>query len=133
MLAQRLRGDHRLTITRSGHLWRWLTETPLDILVCGLDGAGTARGGDRPVPECQILRCQHGTRRLDRRRSLLSPGHPILGPVEHRQLLVSLGHTTVPTGRPDGIRPVRQGSMGMGMGGRQVIHDFMIEEIAGSG
>lgn len=83
------------------------------------------------MPECQILRCQHGPSGFAGRRVLLSSGHPILGWVQDCQLMVRLWDTTVPTGRSDGIRTMRQRSMDVGTG--QVIHDFVIEGIAGSG
>lgn len=83
MLAGRLRRYHQLTITRSGNFWRWLTETPFDIPMCRRHRTGTTiRGGYRPVPECQILRCQHGPSGFAGRRVLLSSGHSILGWVQ---------------------------------------------------
>lgn len=47
---------------------------------------------------------------------------------------MSLRHTThagivIPTGGPQGIRAVRQSTVGHG----QVIHDLVVEEVAGSG
>ena len=133
MLAGRLRGLHRLTITRPRDFRCRLTEAPSELSLCRLDRTHTARGRPRSVPNGKILGRQHGAScLLDGRRtcSVL----PISGPVDCRQLLMSLWHTThagiiIPTGGPKGIWAVRQSTVGHG----QVIHDLVVEEVAGPG
>lgn len=132
MLAGRRRG---LTITRPRDFRCRLAEAPSELSLRRLDRTHTARGRPRSVPNGKILRRQHGASRLlDGRRTWLRLGRPIFGPVECRRLLMSLWHSTqagiiIPTGGPKGIRAVRQSTVGHG----QVIHDLVVEEVAGSG